>query len=340
MGGRLDPTVARARTLVRRATEELAAGSTVLVACSGGADSLALAAAAHFVAAKRGLRAGGTVVDHGLQEGSALVARGAADQLRRLGLEPVDVVPVEVGDRGGPEAAARAARYEALRSTAERHGAAAVLLGHTRDDQAESVLLGLARGSGPRSLSGMAPAEGLWRRPLLAMTRADTRLVCRLSGLEAWEDPHNLDPRYARVRVRHEVLPVLETALGPGVAGALARTAELLRSDADLLDELAAERRESVVRDDGTLDAAGLAALPASLRTRVLRSVALEAGCPASDLAAVHVTAVDRLVTAWHGQQGVDLPGGVVAVRRGGAIVFRTRGDCALARDPGHPVAR
>ncbi|MFI5101322.1 MAG: ATP-binding protein, partial [Actinomycetes bacterium] len=193
----------------------------------------------------------------------------------------------------------------------------AVLLAPTRDDQAETVLLGLARGSGNRSLAGMAAtsASGRYRRPLLDLDRAVTRQACAALGLQPWDDPHNLDPRYARARVRHEVLPVLERALGPGVAAALARSAALARADADALDAIAADAAERVCGPDGDLDARALAELAPAVRTRVLRRAALAAGCPATDLAAVHVAALDALVVRWHGQAAVELPGGVAAGR-------------------------
>ncbi|MFC6151141.1 tRNA lysidine(34) synthetase TilS, partial [Mumia xiangluensis] len=253
---------------------------------------------------------------------SAEVAATAADAVRDgLGVH-ADVVRVAVGTAGGPEAAARAARHDALAAYAEEHGCAAVLLGHTRDDQAETVLLGLARGSGARSLSGIAPRDGRLRRPLLGLTRAETEAVCRASGLAWWEDPHNTDPRYARVRVRRDLLPGLEDALGPGVGAALARSADLLRDDADLLDELAATAYRESTRADGSLDVDHLLGLPRALRTRVLRAAALAAGSPATDLSAAHVTEIDRLVTRWRGQGGPALPGGLTVVRAGPSLVF------------------
>ncbi|MFV2197160.1 tRNA lysidine(34) synthetase TilS [Nocardiopsis sp. LOL_012] len=325
------PEVAAVRSAVRRALCTLPEDATVLVACSGGADSLALAGAVAFEAPRLGLAAGAVTVDHGLQEGSAERAKAVAGVLRGLGLAPVAVRRVEVAGHGGPEAAARRARYGALDAVAADHGV--VLLGHTLDDQAETVLLGLARGSGARSLSGMAARTGRYLRPFLELERATVRAACERMGLDAWEDPHNTDPRYARSRVRHEALPALERALGPGIAGALARTAALLRQDADTLDALAADLYAdagdaSEAPVDGTrsagpvLRAEPLDEAPASLRTRVLRRAALEAGCPPSALTARHVREVERLVTEWRGQSHIDLPGGVRARRAGKRVRF------------------
>jgi tRNA(Ile)-lysidine synthase len=323
--GKLHPAVARTREAVRVMLSELPRGTTVLVACSGGTDSLALAAATAFEAPKLKLRAGAVIVDHGLQADSAHIAGIAAEQCRSLGLDPVQVRAVEVGSEGGPEGAARTARYDALRDAADEFRADVVLLAHTRDDQAETVLLGLARGSGARSLAGMASVAGLLRRPFLELPRATTAAACVASGLRPWHDPHNDDPQFTRVRVRHEVLPVLEEALGPGVVEALARTAGLLRADADALDMLAADVAETALRRTDSevhCDITTLASEPDAVRSRVLRQAALEAGCRSTDLTAGHIAAVDALVTGWRGQRWIDLPQGVRAARRGGFIVL------------------
>jgi tRNA(Ile)-lysidine synthase len=314
------PAVASVRNAVRACVADLGQGDLVLAACSGGADSLALAAALAFVAPRAGLRAGGVTVDHGLQEGSAARAASVAAALAGLGLDPVRSVSVEVGAEraGGPEAAARDARYAALSRVAAEDGAAAVLLGHTLDDQAETVLLGLARGSGARSLAGMPPRRGVFRRPLLGLRRPVTAEACASLGLDPWQDPHNADRRFARVRVRLDALPALEAALGPGVAEALARTAGQLRADAEVLERMSSERTDG----DSPLSASSLAELPGAVRTRVLRSAALAAGCPAGALTAGHVARLEELVTGWHGQRWIDLPGGVRASRRAGQLCF------------------
>lgn len=295
----------------------------VLVALSGGADSLALAAATAFEAPRAGLRAGAVIIDHGLQPGSRDVAERAATQARELGLDPVRVERVEVGTDGGPEAAARHARYAVLDRVAGEAESVAVLLAHTLDDQAETVLLGLARGSGSGSLRGMAPVAGRYLRPLLGIRRADTVAACADQGLEPWLDPHNADPSFARVRVRHRILPLLETELGPGIAEALARTAAQAREDSEALDRMVEELAEELAElaDPGiSLSARALASNPAALRQRLIRYVVdSEFGV---SLSRAQTLEVARLVTDWHGQAGIDLPG-IRVERHAGLLVFR-----------------
>jgi len=313
---RLTPAIADLRRAVRTA---LPPEGLVLVALSGGPDSLALAAATAFEAAGR---AGAVIVDHGLQPGSMDVAARAAEQARALGLDPVLVKAVAVGSVGGLEAAARDARYAALSAAAASTGAVAVLLGHTLDDQAETVLLGLARGSGASSLQGMAFSSGIYRRPLLGIRRSTTVQACVDAGLEPWTDPHNSDPVFTRVRVRNSVLPALESELGPGVAEALARTAEQLREDADALDHFAEEIVEELadIAEAGiSLPVSALASNPAALRQRLIRLAVL--GEFHVSLSRAHTLEVARLVTDWHGQGPLHLPG-IEATRDGGLIIF------------------
>ena len=298
----------------------------VLVACSGGADSMALASALAFEAPKLGIRAGGVTVDHGLQPGSDLRAAEVVARLTALRLDPVESAPCTVGRDGGPEAAARDARYAALDAAADRHGAAAILLGHTRDDQAETVLLGLARGSGIRSLSGMAAtsgADGRYRGPSCTSTgrpparrawpsrcpSGTTRTTptrrtrapgCATRGCPPWRR------RSARVSSRRSPVrpscPV--TTPTPWTPGP--------------------RRPKPCVRDAaGLLECAKLYALPPAVRRRVLRRAAIEAGAPAGSLFARHIEEVDRLITGWRGQGAINLPGKVVAQRQGGRLVIR-----------------
>ncbi|MFT4262665.1 MAG: tRNA lysidine(34) synthetase TilS [Nocardioides sp.] len=327
----LHPAVAVVRRGVRAALADLDPADTVVVAVSGGPDSMALASAAIFEGRKRSLRVIGATVDHALQLDSAEVAAATAERLAALGADETATIAVRVDDpdRAGPEGAARRARYAALEQYAAHAGARVVLLGHTRDDQAETVLLGLARGSGPRSIAGMrrsfAPTAGAagaltFRRPLLDVSRDDTVTACQVEGIEVWHDPHNDDPGYARVRVRRTVLPVLEEQLGPGIAHTLARTADQVRADTELLDAIA----ESEWRGLGeALPAGVLAGFPDAIRTRILRLAALAAGAIAAELTYEHVRALDGLVTGWRGQRWIDLPGPLRAVRTGDAIAFQ-----------------
>jgi tRNA(Ile)-lysidine synthase len=321
----LDPAVAAVRLAVRRGLGDLddeTGDRPVLVACSGGADSLALLSATVFEARRAGWHVVGVTVDHGLQEGSAGHADRVVAHMAALGADETVSVRVQVEAGGlGIEAAAREARYTVLEEVAERFGARVVLLGHTLDDQAETVLLGLTRGSGGRSLAGMRPAFGWFRRPLLGVTRAQTEEACRAEGIEFWRDPHNDDPRFTRSRVRHRVLPVLEEELGPGVAAALARTADSLRPDMEALDDLAQELYDAARLEDG-IDVGRLDGAPWALVSRVLRLAALAAGSPASELFRVHVTGLQALL-AGPASGELHLPGHLTAYRTQDHLRFR-----------------
>ncbi|PXX63343.1 tRNA(Ile)-lysidine synthase [Nocardia tenerifensis] len=310
---------------VRRAVREwiaayAPAGRAVAVALSGGADSLALTAAAVVEAGE----VDALVVDHQLQDGSKAVAADAAATALALGCRSARVLAVRVDGDGGMEAAARRARYAALD---EARAGLPVLLGHTLDDQAETVLLGLARGSGGRSIQGMAAWAEPWGRPLLAVRRAQTRRLCLDLALTPHEDPHNASPEFTRVRLRTEALPLLEDVLGGGVAAALARTAEQLREDGAVLDTLAGELLHTA-SDGRTLSIETLATAPAALRRRAIRSWLLEGGAKA--LTGKHLHAVDQLITDWRGQGGVAVGGGEPGSR---LVAEREHGRLALRRE-------
>ncbi|HEY6646933.1 MAG TPA: tRNA lysidine(34) synthetase TilS [Mycobacterium sp.] len=288
------------------------------VALSGGADSLALTAVAAATKPTTAL-----IVDHRLQPDSGQVAANARDQALALGCVDAQVLCVDVGTTGGPEAAARSARYRALDDARDD---AAVLLAHTLDDQAETVLLGLGRGSGSRSIAGMRPCDPPWYRPLLGVRRVITHAACEELGLTPWQDPHNSDRRFTRTRLRTEVLPLLEDVLGGGVAEALARTATALREDTDTLDELAGQALAEV-GTGGALDTARLAVLPEAVRRRVIRGWLLAGG--ASGLTDKQIRGVDTLVTGWRGQGGVAVGSPLhnqrlIAGRRDGMLTLHT----------------
>jgi tRNA(Ile)-lysidine synthase len=350
--------VARARSAVRAALlERLAAladatdaGSLsprVLVGLSGGADSLALLTTTCWVGARMGLETEAVIIDHRLQEDSQSVAERARAQAERLGAARAHVIGVDVGAgaAGGVENAARTARHAAFEELLDERGALALLLGHTLDDQAEQVLMALARGAGPRALSGMPSARGPVLRPFLgdgreettAISHADTEEICRLHDLDWWEDPMNADTALLRARVRHRVLPLLREELGEQITQNLARTAALVRPDSEMLDAEAAELLEGLQRETGeaaqegdllALDVHALTATAGPLRTRVLRDASrlaeLRGGSPSDkSLLRRHVLAADALVVTWHGQSAVPLPGRIEVARRDGLLVWR-----------------
>lgn len=334
----------RRLSLLADATDATGLQGRVLVGLSGGPDSLALCATTCWVTQRMGLRTEAAIVDHGLQEGSAQVAERARVQAERLGAERVHVLPVQVDAElpGGIENAARVARSAALEELATERGAVALLLGHTLDDQAEQVLMGLSRGSGPRALSGIPPVRGQVLRPFLgvgrdestALRRADTEEICALHDLDPWQDPMNQDTDLLRGRVRHRVMPLLCEELGPQIVENLARTAALIGPDVEMLDEEATQARRALVRTDDdpdtllALDVHALAAAASPIRTRILRDASRQAedlGGAVSDKSLLrrHVLEVDALVVSWHGQAAVALPGRIEVARRDGLLIWR-----------------
>ena len=305
------------RNAVRTWLENLEAGDTILVAVSGGADSLALAHALSLEAKEFVISVVGVTIDHQLQEASGVQAEKVKAQLKEFGVDCI-IKKVTVNIKDGLEASARKARYQALQEVAQEHNAVAVFLGHTRDDQAETVLLGLARGSGTRSLSGMAHHNGLYIRPLLEITRIQNEQYCAELKLQYWNDPHNHNPEFSRVRVRNDALPALEKSIGPGISEALARSAHLLRDDADALDHWA--KREEIQLDLADLECAHLEELPRAIRTRIIRAAVYAAGAPAGTVTMEHVSAVEALICAWNGQGPLNLPGGVKVERISGRL--------------------
>lgn len=357
MSGPPEP-VARARVAVKAALasrlEECADRSDgagllprVLVGVSGGADSLALAATTQWVASRLGLEVEAVLIDHGLSEHSASVSERAALQCERLGLARCHIrrIHVDTAGEGGLENAARVARHEAFEAALEERRALGFLLGHTLDDQAEQVLLGLARGAGARSLAGIPRQRGALLRPFLGtgrdektgLWRRDTRAVCDALDLDVWDDPMNDDERYLRVAARTRALPMLAEILGEQVAANLVRTADLLRDDADYLDKEAEEAYAGLRRNPPSatpgllaLDAYSLAPLDRALRTRVLKRAIAHASARSGSssgksLLRRQILHVDSLVSAYRGQGPIPLPGKIEAVRDEGLIVFRAR---------------
>ena len=303
------------------------APQVVAVALSGGADSTALTAGA----LAEGAVVHALVVDHGLQPGSARVAAQAAASAIRLGAASARVLTVTVGSDGGMEAAARTARYAALRDATQRWP---VLLGHTLDDQAETVLLGLGRGSGGRSIHGMRAWNPPWGRPLLGVRRATTRQMCADLGVETYDDPHNAAPEFTRVRLREEVLPLLENVLGGGVVAALGRTAATSCATTVTSSTISpptcscgpASPAVSTGARPVDLDAAILATAPPRAESPCGPVVAARG--PAQTLStATQLYAIDELVARWRGQGGVAVGGGSPDVR---LVASRRRGRLSV----------
>lgn len=312
------PALLELRQAVRFWFEKLEPNSKVCIGVSGGADSLALAAAAKLESKNFSIDLVAVIVDHGLQANSAEIAEFAKQQLIKLGFQDIFVGRASVQITDGLEASARRARYKVFQQAIETYGSNTFLLGHTKNDQAEGVLLGLARGSGTKSLSGMQEVSGIFVRPLLGIDRATTEIACHESNIEYWVDPHNSNQDFTRVRVRDNILPLLENDVGPGIIDALARSAKILREDATALDEWA----ENVFRQVEPMDIeiSILATLPVAVRSRVLRMAIYAAGAPAGSISAAHLEPIEAFVNDWRGQGHTSLPGGVKVCRISGRL--------------------
>lgn len=316
------PALLKVRQAVRSWLADLPVNSTVLVGVSGGADSMALAVALFLESYPNQNRIIPVVVDHGLQSNSAEVCSSVIVKLKKLGFEDVFTSRAHVTMQDGIEASARRARYQIFQQALDTYSASVFFLGHTLDDQAETVLLGLARGSGTKSLSGMPEVTGPFIRPLLNIESATTDAACLEYGIDVWNDPHNFNEEFRRVRVRKNILPALEKNLGPGISQALARSARLLREDATALDEWAVRVYEDL--DPKSLDVGVLAGLPKAIRSRVIRIAIYAAGAPAGSISADHIVPIEALVTNWRGQGSADLPGGVKVARISGRLSLST----------------
>ena len=288
----------------------------ILFGCSGGADSMAMALGL-FLEVKD-LKIIPVVVDHGLQANSAEITNQTITALQNIGYKEIKTAVAQISITDGLEASARRARYQIFNQFIDAYNAKYFMLAHTLNDQAEQVLLGLARGSGTRSLSGMAIQNNIFVRPLLKISRDITEAACIEGGINIWQDPHNDDLRFTRVRVRKNLLPIIEENIGPRITEALARSADLLRDDADALDGFASEFMNQV--DPINLEVIDLERLPKAIRTRVLRLAIYKAGAPSGTLSADHILAVEALISDWHGQKEVSLPGNVKVSRNSGRI--------------------
>jgi tRNA(Ile)-lysidine synthase len=312
------PALLELRKAVRVWFERIEPNSKVCIGVSGGADSLALAAASKLEAENFAIDLIAVVVDHKLQENSEKIAQFAKQQLITVGYKDVFIGQANVQITDGLEASARRARYKVFQQAIETYGATSFLLGHTKNDQAEGVLLGLARGSGTKSLSGMQEVSGIFIRPLLTIDRLTTEAACREVGIDFWVDPHNSDQEFARVRVRENILPLLENEIGPGITDALARSAKLLREDAIALDQWAEEVFGKI--EPSSIEISLLTDLPIAIRSRILRLAIYAMGAPAGSISAAHIEPIEALVSDWRGQGHTALPGGVKVSRISGRL--------------------
>ena len=311
--------ITKARLAVRQALHGINTGDHVMVAVSGGADSLLLAHCLVLEGKHHALRITAVIINHQLQENSSEIANSTKAKLLAMGISDVDVVPVDVIKKDGLEADARSARYAALDSCAQTLGAHAIFLGHNQDDLAESVLLGLTQGSGTKSLAGMATQSGIYIRPFLSISREEVVNACLEVGIEYWDDPHNEDERFTRVKIRKQILPLMESLIGPGIKEALARSARIFREDSEAL-EILTEEIFATIPDPAFIEVALLEKLPTALRKRVIRRAISRLG--ANRISAEQLDWVDALISDWRGQGPVALPAGVTARRESGRLAL------------------
>lgn len=311
--------ITKARAAVRESLTSLHPGDSVIVAVSGGADSLLLAYCLHREGAELALKITSVIIDHQLQQESGQIALDAQHALNKIGIESVEIVRVDVVHKDGVEADARKARYDALNAYADKVSATAIFLGHNEDDLAETVLLGLTQGAGTKSLAGMATHDGRYIRPFLTLSREEIIAACTEAKIKYWSDPHNDDLRFTRVKIRKQIMPLLESELGPGIKSALARSARIFREDSDALDTLTDEIFATIA-DPSSIEISLLAPLPSALRKRVIRRAVALLG--ATRISAEQLGWVDALISQWHGQGEVALPSGVTARRESGRLAL------------------
>jgi len=311
---------------VQKLLHDFSPADLVLVGCSGGADSLSLAWCTQVVGKRLDLKVGAVIIDHQLFTNSAEVANKAKEQCVDLDLDPVIIKKVDVEKTNeGIEAAARVARYKAFEEILKETNATALLLAHTQDDQAETILMRLSRGSGAKSLSGMQAVNGKYLRPFLHIRKKIVHESLKLINLEPWQDPANNDNQFLRVKVRNELMPKLIEVLGDSAINSLDKTSQLLRDDNQALEEIAQNywNTNSEVKTMG-LNVLDIEKMPKAIRTRIVKIAALEAGAIPGPLTFEHIEAIDALITNWHGQGNVDLPGFIHAQRSDGRIKFQS----------------
>ena len=292
----------------------------ILVACSGGADSLALAWTSQVVTKRIGLNLIAVIIDHQLIKESTQVAQDAKKKCEDFGIEKVVIKQIEVkDDKDGLEAAARKARYEAFEELVNEFNAKAVLLAHTQDNQAETMLMRLTRGSGAKSLSAMKEVSGKYLRPFLHIRKQVLVDALEKENISYWQDPANTNYKFLRAKVRHELMPKLIEVLGDSAIDSLDRTSGLLKEDNEALESIALESYEKLNKE---LKVQELEKLPTAIRKRVIKIAALNSGVTPGPFSFEHIEAIDALVTNWRGQGNVDLPGFIQASRVDQTIRF------------------
>jgi tRNA(Ile)-lysidine synthase len=305
-------------------------GSNVLVAISGGSDSVALVFVLRDLAENGKFAISGLAhLNHALRptaDRDEMFCRELADRLRlRIAVKTEDVMGYARGRNLSIEDAARRIRYDFLEQVAVGFGADRIAVGHTQDDQAETFLLKLIRGAGLTGLSGIRPQRGRVIRPLLDVPRAELRKYLKERGQPWLDDESNEEVGNPRNRIRHRVLPELDDALGGSVRPAIARAAGLAREDTEWLDGCSERRYHALMeRIDGgvTIEASALKVEPPPVRRRILL-MALREAAGGREVGWEHVEAA---VSALMGSAGgCDFPGGRLELRRGKLVLIQQK---------------
>lgn len=310
-----------ARNAIKNALKGLPASSPVGFGCSGGADSLALLFALSTLYRKEKANLVHVIiVDHQLQEITAEISQKTADLAESLGFN-AHILPVEIiSTREGMESDARKARYEAFETAIEEYNLEAFLIGHTKTDQAEQVFLGMLRGSGTRSLSGIPQKRGVFMRPFLnELSREDTQKVCEENNYEYWCDPHNDSTEYRRVIAR-KMIKEVQKETGQSIVDPLVRTAQISAEDADALDFYTDIALNNIEQNEWAITE--LEKTPIAIRKRVYRKKMLQLGALSDKIGFGIVNRIEELVSQWSGQKEIHLSQGVRVKRENEHLVF------------------
>lgn len=310
-----------ARNAIKSALSTVSKDANVGLGVSGGADSLALLIAlSTLYKGDRASQVHVVSIDHQLQEITSQISQQVATLANNFGFT-THIIPIDIPETGnGAEADARTARYSAFDTIITDHNLEAFLIGHTKSDQAEQVMLGLLRGSGTRSISGIPERRGVFVRPFLnVLNRAETQKVCNENLVTYWCDPHNDSTDYNRVNIR-KLIKETETVTGQNIVEPLVRTAKISTEDADALDFYATVAYDTIVSSDWNIDT--LLTVPVAIRKRVYRNKLISLNIATDKVSFDALASIETLISDWHGQKVNNITSNLMVTRVDNRIVF------------------